>query len=310
MIGRPIERTANPTAGPLAAILAAYCLALCAMFIGAAVQAEPGHTVAPAYSVPAVPLPSARDIAIAAGGIDLLAPISISRTAPDGTEVSLRTVGANRAIVTINGEEIDMIIDYPDGCDERLPFLKRILQSLAERGTNSWVNLSYDRFDVYIEEDFYNSQPANTFEDFFDLFEPRYEYMEQLTGWTSEQFYDQKLEIYVEPVPYCAGGYATHGEANVFLYENISNPEMCKCYYYENGEPYYNNPGELGDNWYYMSVTLHESQNSINPSPIFYRPWITDGFATYDMYNILVNFNDINQETEVVPVCWTVWRLC
>ena len=63
----------------------------------------------------------------------------------------------------INNKEFDIIIDS----DQKI--------QLKNPSSVEWEQLSYDRFDVYIEEDYYadNTQELN---EFFNLFEPRYEY--------------------------------------------------------------------------------------------------------------------------------------
>ena len=213
------------------------------------------------------------------------------------------------AWVTMGNEELPMIrIDYPE-CfpDEnhkagKEAQLQEIAESFATQATTTWVTLPYERFDIHIEENFYNNH-SSQFNDFFNKFEPRYELIESLTNWNSEQVSGNKIQIYVEPsFTSCAYGYASagNGVAYVYFWQNFTyqtQSEVCANPYYIDGNPYYDNPGELGDHWIYMKTTLHESIHLINPFPIFYRSWLTEGFAQYYGYNIFSMFNDINQET-------------
>ncbi len=187
------------------------------------------------------------------------------------------TVDYDKMTVTVDGRQVPIIVDYPEGLDDygRAEFLAEIKYK-ATRDDTVWVHLPYDRFDVYIDQDYYDSYQDNLTE-FFNNFEPRYEHMETLTGWSSEKFYGVKLEINVEPTGGCWGGWAIPGEAHLFL-----------------SDPFYK---ESCENWYYYSGALHESLHSINPFPILYRRWLTEGFSQYNQYNILVDFADISQET-------------
>lgn len=75
----------------------------------------------------------------------------------------------------------------------------------SQKGANTEVYLGFERFDVYINSEYYN---ANTpeIDDFFTEFEERYLILEDLTGWSAEEFYDKKLEIHVTESVGCYGG--------------------------------------------------------------------------------------------------------
>lgn len=198
-------------------------------------------------------------------------------------------VDYTKGVLIVQGKEIPIIVD---DFGEKTDF------KLADPKGKDWVDLTYDRFNVHIEPNYYASNTAEL-SLFFDRFEPRYELMETLTDWSSEEFYGKKLDIYVEEYSNCWWGYAIPGEVYLFLYEDLFNPNVCRFPYYVDGVPYYDNPGELGDHWYYMTGALHESLHAINPLPLRYRAWLTEGWSQYYQYNILSNpiFIDINQET-------------
>lgn len=199
-------------------------------------------------------------------------------------------VDYDRGVLISQGREIPITVDG----DARI-------MSRAEMDSITWVHLPYNRFDVYIDSVFYyNNTPA--IDDFFDKFEPRFALLESLTDWSSEKFYGKKLEIYVEGGPCCSCGWALPAEFHLTLYRNLSNPNVCNIPYYENGVPYLGNPGELGDQWRYMSGALHEALHAINPYPIIARSWLTEGWSEYYSLNILSmyygnQYPDINQET-------------
>ena len=199
-------------------------------------------------------------------------------------------VDYNKGVLVVQGKEIPIIVDGDVEITD--PSTK----------DTAWVHLAYDRFDVYIEPTYYDSNTAEL-NLFFDRFEPRYELMESLTGWSSEKFYGTKLKIYVSGSPSsCSGGYAAPGEAHIIMYKDLSRLDGCRNPYYIDGIPSYGNPGELGDQWDYMDGALHEALHSINPFPVFSRSWLTEGWSEYYGLNILSNYYgnsypDINQET-------------
>jgi len=301
-------------------IFGGYCLALCAMFIGAAVQAEQPDPVAPAAIDNSVPLPTPRVIEIARANeeaykqamIDRMIDRTLQDIMPrpylkqdynhDGVLDLIRKEVDNKNYVYINTNTNENPI-YEPGIlytkDEPDFIIKRPIQQPTASSAEAWVHLEeYKKFDVYIEENYYW---ANTpeIDEFFDLFEPRFELMEQTTLWSSKKSYDKKLRIEVTESGGCYGGTGGEGEA----YLRFSNPlymQGCEMAYREDNQWKFNNPGELGDNWFYMAIALHETNHAINPWPIAVRGWLGEGWSVYNRYNILSNYGDpldINQET-------------
>ncbi len=221
-------------------------------------------------------------------------------------EIQLTRIKNNLYESEVNGEKNLLVVDFPEYFDNlektqisEAEFLEKIENSIKlTYNPEAWVEISsYDRFDVFIEQDFYDNHTTDL-EDYLDNFEERFNTLESITGWNSEKFHDNELVIYIEGTDNsCWSGYASSGEANVFLHEDFMDADHCKRPYYVDGEPYYDNPGELGDHWIYMSGAIHESLHAINPFPIFDSTWLTEGFSQYNQYNILVSHSDINQET-------------
>ena len=127
--------------------------------------------------------------------------------------------------------------------------------------------------------------------------------MENITNWSAEEYYGSKIEMHVNSsLSSCWTGTAAGNLAYLQLYYNLTNPNMCIRPYYVNGVPRLDNPGELGNQWIYMTGPLHESLHTISPTPINLKPWMREGWSQYLMYNTLSNydgngFTDINQET-------------
>ncbi|MBU0894058.1 MAG: hypothetical protein KKF48_04160 [Nanoarchaeota archaeon] len=149
-----------------------------------------------------------------------------------------------------------------------------------------WVDLSYARFNVHIDQDYYNSNTPDI-DNFFDLFEERFEVLEITTGWSAEKFYNKKLDIYVIETTGCYGGGGDFGD--VLL--RFSNP-LYKSNCLKSG-----GLGGLGNKWPYMGVAMHETTHAINPFEISNRLWLREGFGKYNEYNILSLYGDISQST-------------
>lgn len=170
------------------------------------------------------------------------------------------------------------------------------VQEGSSREVTEWNYTSYPRFDLYIERNYYNNNSASLIA-FFNNFAERYDLLEQQTNWSNEMFGGLKLRINVNGIPgICSGGSAYLGTSNLLLADPLYAPG-CEKPYYVDGVPYLGNPGELGDWWPLMRGPLHESLHSINPTAIYLRLWLTEGFSQYNQYDILSINNDINQET-------------
>jgi len=215
-------------------------------------------------------------------------------TLPDGSEM---TIDYSRDVVSHMGIETPIIVDEL----QMLPV--KVKETPKEKSSSKgYIHIPYydDQgnvsLDIYIEDTFYAANQA-ALDEFWDQFEPRYEILKNMTGWSSKKWFGVPLEIYVYGhTAACYGGNASPTHSNV-VFSDPMYKTGCNKPYYENGSTYYNNSGELGDWWPYMNTALHEALHSINPYPIYTRSWLTEGWSEYYMYNVLVESGDINQET-------------
>jgi hypothetical protein len=232
-----------------------------------------------------------------------------STPAPAPNVVSLKRVDNIHVKATVNGKETLLVVDSPNvfggnaiSDDKLLSMIQNFIEKTYEK--TNWETLSYNKFDVFIDSNFYlNNTPR--IDDFFNKFEPRFDLLENLTHWSPEN----RLKIYVQPDLPCVWGGAnpTEGVVYLFFQSNFSygtESDLCKRPYYLGGVVSYGNSGELGDYWIYMEGTLHEVTHTINPIPILSRSWLTEGWSEYYGYNVLTEYKnatstytDINQET-------------
>ena len=213
-----------------------------------------------------------------------------------GTNGFEMIVNYDKMTITVDGKEMPIIVDKPEVFSEGKEITSNGGSNILNKASSSWIHIPYNRFNIYVDSDYY---AANTAElnNYFNEFEERYLMLESQTGWSSEKFYGTKLQMYVNSTQFCSEGYAHPGTAYVKLYYNLSDHSVCQLPTYNEGVPDYNNPGELGDQWTYMRTPLHEALHAINPYTIFSRSWITEGFSKYYEFNVLAEKGDINQET-------------
>ncbi|MBW2992453.1 right-handed parallel beta-helix repeat-containing protein [Candidatus Woesearchaeota archaeon] len=175
-------------------------------------------------------------------------------------------------------------------------FLLVIPLVAAEPG---YVDFNYSRVLVHVNETFYNNNTADL-DYFLAKFEERFNYMEDLTGWSHDEIYGTKMEVYLQPTIGCYGGAVQDMGTYRKVTVNIHDPydyAPCKVTYRDNNVSKFGNSGDMGDYWKYMSTMLHESMHGIFPEPVWDRKWLNEGFAVYLEHKISEDFGDINRET-------------
>ena len=255
-------------------------------------------------------------------------PIILKDTSSAVKEINVNgeklTIDESKGIVTYQDITTPIIIDDLQMPREPVYFsdTPKMIQDIVEDeyasnieksailGTDGFVHLIYYNpnnaseiaLDIYIEETFYSTNQA-ALDDFWDKFFPRFQKLKELTGWSSLKWFGVPVEIYnYGHSAACYGGNASPTHANV-VFSDPMYQTGCNKPYYDGGSTHYNNPGELGDWWPYMSTALHEVLHSISPYPIYTRSWLTEGWSEYYMYNTLTYtmpgnlIPDINQET-------------
>ena len=221
----------------------------------------------------------------------------------DGKVYSYRNYGTNAKPIYKDGTIYSGKINFKQPSSSSSINSIASPQGAGETHLNVILNENNARFDMYIDTNYYiaNTQKLN---EFFYNFQERYLMLEQQTGWSSEEYYGVKLEIHVNSTAGCwDNGLGGAGYSQIRLHNNLSDSNCRGDYYDEfNGSFHYENPGELGDQWIYMTGLIHESLHAINPPSIASRPWLTEGWSQYYEYNILSDyvgnaFSDINQPT-------------
>lgn len=161
--------------------------------------------------------------------------------------------------------------------------------------SNTFVQLTYDRFDVFIEQNYYNSNQADL-DGFFNDFETRFDMLESMTNWNSETSFGNKLRINVTDIGNafaCSGGQFFPMVGNSYVDLRLANP------LYESST----NRTCLWEG--HMEVLVHEATHGITPKYISFDPvgpafggwWLREGWAEYYEYNLLSLYGDISQAT-------------
>ncbi|MBU8934259.1 MAG: hypothetical protein KOO62_09660 [candidate division Zixibacteria bacterium] len=211
-------------------------------------------------------------------------------------------VDYDRLTYTIDGKEHPFIIDYPECLNEqsKIEFREEIKRSMT-RDDRSWVDTIFNRFDLHIDDSFSPSAITNITNFFSDTFHSKFEQLEAVTGWSSEQFNGgTKLEIYIikSSEVFCWAGFTFPSVSYIYLDEPFFNESCKKPHYVEGVEIYWEDDR---DYWFYTSGAIHETLHSINPPSVLDRSWITEGFSQYYQYNLLVD-EELNQETADIKI--------
>lgn len=251
------------------------------------------------------------------GDIDKLVSVDVKIEKPKEEGYDIVFIeNTNYAEVYKDGKQVDLlIIDYPGfgtNIVNEQELIEKIKFSYERRDQKVRGQiLDYERFDVDIEQSFYNQYPSR-FQDFFNKFALRLNKLEELTGWSAEENSNDgdKLHIYVYPESgtSCVWGVSsvTYSEFDIYFQEGFSfgdeESTLCEYPYYVGGQEFYGNPGDLEDKWIYMWGALHETTHTIFPMRLKYNPWLSEGFAQYYGYNLFPynygsSYVDLNQET-------------
>ena len=207
----------------------------------------------------------------------------------------LLSADSTKACVTMDNREFPITIDLPECFPDpeqtitKQEYIEHVVISLANKATTTWVELNYERFDVFIELGYYDRNENDLIE-FFNDFEIRFNLLESLTGWNSEDAFGHKLIINVTEAPLgvCAGGQFWPG-VDSYVDLRLADPIH---------DPTYSCSWERD-----MEILIHESTHAISPLHIYYgRYWIREGWASYFEYDVLVRYGDITQslaDTEI-----------
>lgn len=184
------------------------------------------------------------------------------------------------------------ILDQQDGCVVTDPELVAELQALNAQQT--WVELNYSRFDVFIDSAYYDHNTPEI-DEFFDTFVPRFDLLEDITRWSSENTFGNKLRINVTEVTSptaCTGGSFWPFVGSSFVDLRLA-------------DPLYDSVSRACTWRGHMEVLVHEVTHAITPKYIIADPvgvefggwWLREGWAEYYEYNLLVMSGDISQDT-------------
>jgi hypothetical protein len=119
------------------------------------------------------------------------------------------------------------------------------------------------------------------------LVDDRFEDIRNITFWSSEKFYGNKLEVTVELPENTSEGIGGYGSARILI-----SPDFLTNKTYEKT---------------IINLFLHEMTHGITPPTIRARPWLTEGFAVFLSNEVQVFFGDKTQE-EADGLYEMVWR--
>ncbi len=151
-----------------------------------------------------------------------------------------------------------------------------------------YLRLETPKVMLQIHQSLIDKYRQETFSKLLNLVDERFDKIVNITNWSSERFYEHKLEVTVDPMenPMYEGnpieGFGADGHVNIQLgAEFISSNEI---------------PNTVGGfpSWTIYGF-LHEMTHGITPSTILNRRWLCEGYACFLSMEVQVSFGDITR---------------
>jgi hypothetical protein len=160
-------------------------------------------------------------------------------------------------------------------------------QTISEKGP--YVTVETNRAIYRINQFLYNLYGQENFSSLLKIVDDRFDYIRNITLWSSEKFYKNKLEVTVEPASPESGSEGTgdYGSARILI-----SPDFLTNKTYEKS---------------IVNLFLHEMTHGITPPTIRARGWLTEGFAVFLSNEVQVFFGDRTQ-AEADGLYDKVWR--
>jgi hypothetical protein len=155
----------------------------------------------------------------------------------------------------------------------------RVKASETVTEKEGYVRMETTRAIYIVNQVFINRYSNQTLSGLIDDVDERFGKIMNITNWSSEKFYDHKLEVTVDPpsrsnITEGTGGY---GSAHIFWGKEF---------------PLTNATAKLA----VISLFLHEMVHGITPQPFLTRKWLAEGYAVYLSSEVQVMFNDRSRD--------------
>jgi hypothetical protein len=163
----------------------------------------------------------------------------------------------------------------------------RVEATVAEK--EGYVRIETTRATYFVNQTLIDPYGYGTFSGLFSFLDERFGKIMNITGWSSEKFYGQKLEVTVDPSPKAniSDGNGGYGLAHIFWGADY---DLLKV----------NVTGVA-------ELFLHEMAHGITPPSIMTRTWLREGFACFLSNEVQVLFGD-KSRTEVDEWYNTPWE--
>jgi hypothetical protein len=151
-----------------------------------------------------------------------------------------------------------------------------------------YLKLETPKTIFFIYHSLIDNYGQETFSNLLTIVDERFNKIMNISHWSSERFYEHKLEVTVDPMetPLYEGnpieGFGADGYVNIQLGADfISSNETVNTV---DGFP----------SWT-INGFLHEMTHGITPSPILNRRWLCEGYACFLSMEVQVSFGDITR---------------
>jgi hypothetical protein len=159
-------------------------------------------------------------------------------------------------------------------------------QTISQKGP--YVTIDTDRATYFVSQFLFNIYGHENFSRLLKLVDDRFEDIRNITLWSSEKFYGNKLNVSVEGASeFGSEGFADYGSASILI-----SPDFLTNKTYEKS---------------IINLFLHEMTHGITPPTIRARGWLSEGFAVFLSNEVQVFFGDRTQ-AETDSSYDKIWR--
>ncbi len=151
-------------------------------------------------------------------------------------------------------------------------------QTVAQK--EGYITMETVRIIYFIDQDLIDRYGQETFSRLFNLVNQRFDKIMDITGWSSERFFGNKLEVTVDKSEDVgASGSGGFGKCNILLGTDFTSTNQTL------------NAVEGFPSWA-IGTFLHEMTHGITPSFLVGRKWLAEGFACFLPFEVQVVFGD------------------
>jgi hypothetical protein len=156
----------------------------------------------------------------------------------------------------------------------------RVMSSQTVAEKEGYMRIETTRVVYFVNQALISRYGQETFSRLFGLVDDRFDEIMNITGWSSERFYGNKLEVTVDKLDDVGGsGSGGFGHSSILLGTDFISTNQTL------------NTVDGFPSWT-IGAFLHEMTHGITPSSISTRKWLAEGYGCFLSFEVQVMFED------------------